>query len=156
MMIKVCGITRREDALAAVDAGASALGFIFYPQSPRYVTPSIAAALGEGLATWKVGVFVDEDPESLATRVWPEVCAALNFGPRPLPIWRVVKEKRATFAATPEQESKRPGADLGLTNMALAGDFTRTGLPATIEGAIRSGRTAANLLLTSSRTTHAA
>ena len=100
--------------------------------------------------------FVDEDPESLATRVWPEVCAALNFGPRPLPIWRVVKEKRATFAATPQQEQRRPGADLGLANMALAGDFTATGLPATIEGAIRSGRTAAKFLLTSHRTVHAA
>jgi phosphoribosylanthranilate isomerase len=62
MMIKICGITRREDALAAVEAGASALGFIFYPRSPRYVTPSTAAALGEGLEAWKVGVFVDESP----------------------------------------------------------------------------------------------
>jgi phosphoribosylanthranilate isomerase len=60
MIIKVCGITRREDALIAVEAGASALGFIFYLKSPRYVTPAAAAALGEGLATWKVGVFVDE------------------------------------------------------------------------------------------------
>jgi phosphoribosylanthranilate isomerase len=62
MMIKICGITRREDALVAVEAGASALGFIFYQKSPRYVTPSAAAALGEGLDTWKVGVFVDESP----------------------------------------------------------------------------------------------
>ncbi len=65
MMIKICGITRREDALAAVEAGASALGFIFYPKSPRYVTPSAAAALGQGLATWKVGVFVDESPAAI-------------------------------------------------------------------------------------------
>jgi phosphoribosylanthranilate isomerase len=65
MMIKVCGITRREDALAAVEAGASALGFIFYPKSPRYVTPATAAALGEGLDTWKVGVFVDESPAAI-------------------------------------------------------------------------------------------
>jgi phosphoribosylanthranilate isomerase len=65
MMIKICGITRREDALAAVEAGASALGFIFYPKSPRYVTPSTAAALGEGLDTWKVGVFVDESPAAI-------------------------------------------------------------------------------------------
>jgi phosphoribosylanthranilate isomerase len=62
MMIKVCGITRREDALAAADAGASAIGFIFYPQSPRYVTPARAAELGEGLDLWKVGIFVNESP----------------------------------------------------------------------------------------------
>ena len=99
--------------------------------------------------------YLDEDPELLATRVWPEVCAALNFGPRPMPEWRVVKEKRATFKATPAQELRRPGADVGIHNLALAGDFTATGLPATIEGAIRSGRTAANLLITN-RTGHAA
>ena len=60
MMIKVCGITRREDALVAAEAGASAIGFIFYPKSPRYITPELAAALGEQLDVWKVGVFVDE------------------------------------------------------------------------------------------------
>lgn len=62
MMIKVCGITRREDAVAAAEAGASAIGFIFYPKSPRYITPERAAALGEQLDLWKVGVFVDESP----------------------------------------------------------------------------------------------
>lgn len=65
MMIKICGITRRVDAEAAVEAGASALGFIFFAKSPRYVTPAAAAALGEGLATWKVGVFVDESPAAI-------------------------------------------------------------------------------------------
>lgn len=65
MMIKICGITRREDALAAVEAGATALGFIFYSKSARYVTPSAAALLGEGLDTWKVGVFVDESPAAI-------------------------------------------------------------------------------------------
>ena len=62
MMVKICGITRREDAEAAVEAGASALGFIFYPQSPRYVQPSVAAQLADGLKTLKVGVFVNESP----------------------------------------------------------------------------------------------
>lgn len=65
MMVKVCGITRREDAVAAVEAGASALGFVFYKQSPRYVTPEQAAELGAGLAVWKVGVFVDESPSNI-------------------------------------------------------------------------------------------
>ncbi|MEQ1884539.1 MAG: phosphoribosylanthranilate isomerase [Bryobacteraceae bacterium] len=65
MIVKVCGITRREDAEVAVDAGASALGFIFYPKSPRHVTPDAAAQLGEGLKIWKVGVFVDETAASV-------------------------------------------------------------------------------------------
>jgi len=69
----------------------------------------------------------------------------------PMPPWRVVKEKRATFAATAEQERLRPeqniGRKLGLANLALAGDWTATGLPATIEGAIRSGRRAAEAIL---------
>jgi len=62
MMVKVCGITRREDALVAAEAGASAIGFIFYAKSPRFITPERAAVLGEGLNVWKVGVFVDESP----------------------------------------------------------------------------------------------
>ena len=47
-MVKVCGITRREDAEAAVAAGASAIGFVFYPKSPRYVTPELPRELGRG------------------------------------------------------------------------------------------------------------
>jgi len=61
-MVKICGITRREDAVAAADAGASALGFIFFPKSPRYISPKIAGTLGEGLPVWKVGIFVNEGP----------------------------------------------------------------------------------------------
>ncbi len=85
---------------------------------------------------------VDRPASDLAATVWPEVCAALGIA-QPMPAWRVVKEKRATFAATPRENRKRPGARTGLANLALAGDWTDTGLPATIEGAIRSGQTAA-------------
>jgi phosphoribosylanthranilate isomerase len=60
MMIKICGITRREDAEAAVEAGASAIGFIFVQRSPRYVTPEVAAELGKNLDVWKVGIFENE------------------------------------------------------------------------------------------------
>jgi phosphoribosylanthranilate isomerase len=65
-VVKVCGITRREDAVAAVDAGASALGFIFFPMSPRYVAPDTAGTLGAGLPAWKVGIFVNEGPAVIA------------------------------------------------------------------------------------------
>jgi uncharacterized protein with NAD-binding domain and iron-sulfur cluster len=57
-----------------------------------------------------------------------------------------VRERRATFAASPEQEAKRPAAGTAWTNLVLAGDWTRTGLPATIEGAIRSGAKAARTI----------
>jgi phosphoribosylanthranilate isomerase len=62
MMVKICGITRRDDALAAIEAGASAIGFVFYPPSPRYVTPQRAAEIAEGLPVLKVGVVVGNPP----------------------------------------------------------------------------------------------
>ena len=88
---------------------------------------------------------VDLDADAIAARVWPELRTALTL-PEPMPPVRVVKEKRATFAATAAQERRRPGARSAITNLALAGDWTATGLPATIEGAIRSGSVAAALL----------
>jgi squalene-associated FAD-dependent desaturase len=84
----------------------------------------------------------------LAEQVWPDVRAACPSLPDAMPPWRVVKEKRATFAATAMQQKRRPAVDgAGLANLALAGDWTETGLPATIEGSIRSGETAARFLL---------
>ncbi|HET8995977.1 MAG TPA: FAD-dependent oxidoreductase, partial [Acetobacteraceae bacterium] len=90
---------------------------------------------------------VDEAAETIAALVWPDVRAALRLEAEAMPRFRVVKEKRATFAATAAQERRRPGPRIGLANLVLAGDWTATGLPATIEGAIRSGRRAAAALL---------
>jgi len=92
---------------------------------------------------------VDDSSDALAAACWEDVRAALAL-PAPMPPWRVVKERRATFAATSAQERRRPPARTALRNLALAGDWTATGLPATIEGAIRSGRTAAAVLLEAS------
>lgn len=89
---------------------------------------------------------IDQDRESLARLIWGEVCATLGIA-APLPAWQIVKEKRATFAATPQQDARRPGARTRWRNLFLAGDWVQTGLPATIEGALRSGDTAARLAL---------
>ncbi|HWY64054.1 MAG TPA: FAD-dependent oxidoreductase, partial [Rhizomicrobium sp.] len=89
---------------------------------------------------------VDQDREDLAIRIWADVTKALDIR-APLPAWQIVKEKRATFAATPAQDARRPAAKTQWRNLFLAGDWTQTGLPATIEGALRSGETAAALAL---------
>ncbi len=85
--------------------------------------------------------------EAIAQQCWGEVATAFALH-EPTPPFRVLREKRATFAATPDQEQRRPAARTLVQNLVLAGDWTRTGLPATIEGAIRSGNKAATLLLT--------
>ena len=87
---------------------------------------------------------VDTDRAELAAIFWADI-AAIHGLPATLPLWQVVKEKRATFAATPEQDARRPAAATRWRNLFLAGDWTQTGLPATIEGALRSGETAARL-----------
>ena len=89
---------------------------------------------------------VDTSREDLAHRLWAEVAEVLDL-PSSLPPWQIVKEKRATFAATVEQDKKRPPAQTQWRNLILAGDWTQTGLPATIEGAVRSGFKAADLAL---------
>ncbi len=103
---------------------------------PGHVSVTISAA----------NRLVDQPAEALATSIWPEVCQAMGLAGA-LPSWRVLKEKRATFAATAAQERLRPHARSGIANLALAGDWTATGLPATIEGAIRSGQCSAEVLL---------
>jgi squalene-associated FAD-dependent desaturase len=90
----------------------------------------------------------DTDNAELAARVWADLAAAFGLAAADIPEHRVVREKRATFAATPAQLAKRPATRTGIKNLALAGDWTDTGLPATIEGAIRSGNAAALAILT--------
>jgi squalene-associated FAD-dependent desaturase len=121
-------------------------------------SPAILGVIG-GMAEWifcfadRISVtvsaaeaIVDKGREELAQSLWADVCAALKIE-APLPVWQIVKEKRATFAATPDQDARRPSTATGWRNVFLAGDWVQTGLPATIEGAVRSGDRAAALAL---------
>lgn len=129
-----------------------------FAAAPPPAAPMITALIG-GCAQWVVchearisttisgaDAVIDEDRAILAERIWADICAALGLKGA-MPNWQIVKEKRATFAATPDQDAKRPAAATRWRNLFLAGDWTQTRLPATIEGALRSGETAARLAL---------
>lgn len=92
------------------------------------------------------GRLLDLPRTEVAQRIWRDVAAVMSLPADVLPPWQIVRERRATFAATPEENAKRPGAETGWRNLVLAGDWTATGLPATIEGAVRSGNRAADLV----------
>ena len=118
MMVKICGITNRDDALAAVEAGASAIGFNFYRESPRYISHTGAAMIGEKIPAnvWKVGVFVNETAEVIAkivldagldvaqlhgtsdargVRVWRAIPAGKQFR------WQIAPEVEAVLIDSP-------------------------------------------------------
>lgn len=71
LRVKICGITRRDDALRACDLGADAIGFIFFDKSPRCISAAAAAAIAEALPVHvaRVGVFVDADSAAIAAVV---------------------------------------------------------------------------------------
>jgi hydroxysqualene dehydroxylase len=89
---------------------------------------------------------VDRPAEELGAVLWRDVAAAYRLPEQPVPPTRIVKERRATFRATPAQLKKRPATKTRWNNLLLAGDYVDTGLPATIEGAIRSGLAAAEAI----------
>jgi len=89
---------------------------------------------------------METDIDTLTSLLWRDVSTVHNLS-GPAPPCRIVKEKRATFAATPAQNAMRPSVRTAWSNLFLAGDWVDTGLPATIEGALRSGEAAATLAL---------
>ena len=109
--------------------------WVFARSNPDLASVTISAA----------GAVVDQSAEDIAHACWRDVALALELGDAPKPASRVVKERRATFAQTPETQHLRPAAATATPNLLLAGDWTATGLPATIEGALRSGFRAAAL-----------
>ena len=96
MMVKICGITHRDDARAAVDSGAGAIGLNFCRQSPRYLSPEDAADIASVIpnGVYKVGIFVDDDEETIAAiaRAVSLDIAQLHGGAQctSLPSWRAV------------------------------------------------------------------
>jgi squalene-associated FAD-dependent desaturase len=130
----------------ALPGGAGILGLVGGTAEWIFLRPGLASVTISAAERW-----VDRPAEEIADAVWPDVAQALDLPPEPRPPLRVVKERRATFSQTPANLRRRPKNDacegLGLDNLLLAGDYTDTGLPVTIEGAVLSGQTAAALTL---------
>lgn len=128
---------------------------------PAVDGPPLLGLLG-GMAQWifrrgdvasvtvsAAGEWMTTPAPDLAARLWRDVGRALALEEAPVPPWRIIKERRATLAHSPKQEHLRPASRTRFANLWLAGDWTATGLPCTLEGAVRSGRRAAQLAASS-------
>ena len=129
-----------EAAILAVPAPVAA-GLL-----PGLVVPDAFEAILNLHFRAEANPYRDVPQAELVERAWAELSRVFTLGGPP-PRHRVVTERRATFAATPAQERRRPSARTAAANLLLAGDWTATNLPATLEGATRSGNIAARLLL---------
>lgn len=158
--IKICGITNLEDALAAVDAGADALGFVFHPGSPRRLTPDQTAAITRALppSVPRVGVFVDAQSTAVheAIRVAglnvlqfhgdesPEFCSRFT----PCEVWKAFRIQDAASLdrlrdypgvnawLLDSYVAGRPGGTGAVFNWDLAREATRSGKPLILAGGL--------------------
>lgn len=145
MFVKICGITNQEDALAAVDAGARALGFIFCPSSPRHVTAArLEPWIGKIPADiWKVGVFVDESPEIVEqTAAQLHLDVAQLHGaetpdrhPRAIRVWKAFRVHTAA-TEVPDYPAEAILIDGAAYDWSKTAHFTR---PLILAGALNPG-----------------
>jgi hydroxysqualene dehydroxylase len=144
------------------DSHAIVNGHFRLPRRVRLPEDSVLLGLIGGTAEWlfvrnelasltvsAADTLADQPSEVIAVRLWADTAKALDLPASPQPPARIVKERRATFAQSPAGVARRPPAQTRWRNLFLAGDWTATGLPATIEGAVRSGQLAAELAVKS-------
>jgi len=149
-----------SDLVSGIDApvGSSAILNVHYRVENSVDEPKMLGIVG-GQVEWLfqrgaivsitvsgANAWMGKDTDAIAHALWPEVARALDLSGDPL-AYRVIKERRATFAATPASLAHRPATRTHLKNLYLAGDWTDTGLPATLESAVKSGRLAAEAAL---------
>ncbi len=138
----------------AVPDGATAIVNAHFRLDRPAVLPGGRPLLGlvNGTAQWLIvhgdivsvtvsaaDALVDRPAAELLPLLWRDVARTLGTADLPMPPARLIKERRATFIASPQNERRRPGPVTAWRNVFLAGDWTDTGIPATIESAIRSG-----------------
>ncbi len=127
---------------ASLPDGGSLLGLIGGTAEWLFLRGDVASLTISG-----ADALAEKPSGEIAALVWADAARAIGLAANEQPPVRIIKERRATFAQTPEQAARRPGTRTAWRNLFLAGDWTDTGLPATIEGAVQSGRAAARAVL---------
>ncbi len=152
MFVKICGITNQEDALAAVEAGAQALGFIFAARSPRAVTEESLKHWIDAIPrdVWRVGVFVDEDPrriEAIAENLQLDVVQLHGSeGPGELPrVLRTWKAVRVNGSSPSETELPVEAMLFDGPSSGVAFDWRTARLPRTKKVILAGGLNADNV-----------
>lgn len=146
------GVTVPQETRPIVNAHFRVEGAVAFPDAAPFL-----GVIG-GTAHWlfrrgpivsatvsAAGALADMPGDEVARAIWRDIAQVLGRPADAIPANRIIKERRATIAQTPAQNALRPPARTRWANLVLAGDWTQTGLPATIEGAVRSGHLAAQL-----------
>ena len=136
LFVKICGITRAEDALSAVEAGADAIGFNFYQGSKRFISPGAAAAIAATMhgKTAKVGVFVNPTVDEVRAVLREVGLDVLQFSGEekpsllaefPTPVYKVIHVRGSSSLAQMDDYK----ATAYLLDTFVPGEFGGTGVP---------------------------